>query len=182
MTAHFKLTCLAIPAFAMYSQVASAQQKVISITTKTEVKATPSEVYTLLKDLKRYPEWSPFVVDDPQQKHHITGINGEIASIFHWEGVGEKSRGFQVLSDLKTDKYIRYDCTIEVPFKGNPVFEYHLIQKGSTVEVVQEFNLHLSRFSYFMTKLFGVKKKMIKTNALGLERFKALVEKESAIR
>jgi uncharacterized membrane protein len=179
MTVQLNLKWLLIPVMVMYSQAAFSQKKVISITTSIEVAATRPEVYTLLKNLQRYPEWSPFVVEDPKQKNSVSGINGEIASVFHWEGVAEKSKGYQVLSDLKADEYIRYDCTIEVPFKGKPVFEYRLSKKGDKVEVIQEFNLHLSGFSYFMTKLFGVKKKMAETNKLGLDRFKTLVEKES---
>lgn len=171
----FKLLLMPLMVFANFS--AFSQKKTISITTEIELKATKSEVYDLLKNLDRYPEWSPFVVADPNQKNYVTGINGEIGSTFHWEGVDEKSKGFQTLSSLSNGEYIKYNCTIEIPFKGNPVFEYHLTQKDGEIGLRQDFNLHLSRFSYFMTKLFGVKKKMIVTNSLGLERLKELVEK-----
>jgi hypothetical protein len=175
----FKSKLLLIPVLVFFSHSAFSQKKVISITTKIEIKATQPEVFALLKNLERYPDWSPFLVTDPKQKHHVTGSNGESGSTFFWEGVNEKSKGFQTLSSLTNNEYLKFDCTIEKPFKGNPVFEYRFSRSGDNVEVVQEFNLHLTSFSYFMTKLFGVKKKMIATNQLGLERLKHLVEKES---
>ena len=173
----FKLLIIPIMVFANFS--AFTQEKSISITTEIEINATKSEVYNLLKNLERYPEWSPFLVTDPNQKNSVTGNNGEVGSTFHWEGVDEKSKGFQTLSSLKRNDYIKFDCTMEIPFKGHPVFEYDIIEKDGAIVVAQHFNLHLSRFSYFMTKLFGVKKKMVETNKLGLERLKELIEKEN---
>jgi Polyketide cyclase / dehydrase and lipid transport len=182
MTSNLKFKWLIIPVAVLFCQTALSQKKVISITSKIEIKATQSEVFALLKNLERYPEWSPFLVTDPKQKHHLTGITGELGSSFYWEGVTEKSKGFQTLTALSNNDHIKYACTIEKPFKGNPIFDYRFSQKEGTIEVVQEFNLGLSGFSYFMTKLFGVKKKMIATNKLGLERLKSLVEKESTIK
>lgn len=165
--------------FLLSAVMVSAQKKVIHITSKIQVGATQPEVYTLLADLSKYPEWSPFLVKDPKQKNHVTGPVGQVGSTFHWEGVAEKSRGHQTLAELKDNNYLKYDCTIEKPFKGNPVFEYRLNKVGDSIEVVQDFNLHLTGFNHFMTKLFGVKKKMTAVNQLGLERFKAYIEKQS---
>jgi Polyketide cyclase / dehydrase and lipid transport len=180
MTKKLKSKWLILPLLVFVSQAAFSQKKVISITSQIGIKAPQSEVFALIKNLERYPEWSPFVVTDPNQKHHLTGTNGENGSTFYWEGVAEKSKGFQVLSANTNNEYLKFDCTIEKPFKGNPVFEYHFNQKDGYIEVVQDFNLHLNGFSYFMTKLFGVKEKMIASNKLGLERLKKLAEKELA--
>jgi hypothetical protein len=175
-----KFILLLIPCLVILSLAAFSQKKVISITSQVAINATQSEIFDLLKNLERYPEWSPFVVTDPKQKHYVEGKNGEIGSTFHWEGVSEKSKGYQVLSTFKGNEYLKYDCTIIKPFKGNPVFEYHFNQKDGEIEVVQDFNLHLNGFAYFMTKLFGVKNKMIASNQLGLNRLKSLLEKEIA--
>jgi hypothetical protein len=179
MTTNLNFKWLIIPLMALVGLPAFSQKKVISITTEIEIKGTQAEIFSLLTNLERYPEWSPFIVTDPNQKHHLTGTNGEVGSTYHWQGVAEKSKGFQQLTALTKNEYIKYNCTIEKPFKGNPVFEYRFIQKKNTIEVIQDFNLHLNGFSYFMTKLFGVKNKMIATNKLGLERLKGLVEKEN---
>ncbi len=181
MTKKVKLKWLIIPAVVWASQAAFGQKKVISIQSSIEIKAQQNEIFVLLKNLERYPEWSPFLVSDPQQKHTVTGINGEIGATFYWLGVSENSKGYQTLSQTNVNDYIKFDCTIEKPFKGNPVFEYKFIQKNNGILVTQDFNLRLSGFSYFMTKLFGVKKKMTAINQLGLERLKKLSEKETSL-
>jgi hypothetical protein len=175
----FQLSILTLVVLMIMNQSAIAQKKVIAITSKVKIAAKPTEVFDVIRQLKRFPEWSPFLVTDPHQKYEITGTNGEIGSKYSWVGVDEKSKGNQTLAAMDGNKYVRMECLIEKPFEGKPVFEYFITENQNGVEVVQEFKLHLSGFSYFMTKLFGVKKKMIKTNQLGLDRLKGLVEKEA---
>lgn len=171
------LLCIAF--LMTFSFSINAQKKVISITTVEYINASKKDVFNMIKQLERYPEWSPFLITDPKQKHNVTGENGEIGSTFHWEGVTEKSKGHQTLDSLNTNKYLRMSCEIEKPFKGSPVFEYKIVETENGVKLIQDFNLRLSRFSNFMTKLFGVKKKMIASNKLGLKRLKELIEKET---
>jgi Polyketide cyclase / dehydrase and lipid transport len=152
------------------------RKKVFSITSSVAVNANTSEVFNVLKDLNRFTQWSPFLVADPRQKNHVTGQSGEIGSTFHWEGVAEKSKGYQVLAAMEQRQYLRFECTMEAPFKSNPVFEYRLQEKDGQVVVVQDFSVNLNGFSSLMMSLFGVKKEMATTNHLGLERLKKLVE------
>lgn len=160
------------------SSILFAQKKHIHIQTKTIISASPSQVYEVIKSLEQFPEWSPFLVADPDQKNYVKGIDGEIASSFHWEGVAEKSQGYQTLAKLRENEYLRFECVISKPFKSTPVFEYQLEGNEQGVLVIQDFELKLSAFDHFMTKLFGVKKKMEETNQMGLERLKAYVEGE----
>jgi len=158
-----------------------AQKKAILIESRETIQAKPEVVYAILKSLETYPQWSPFLLSDPEQKHYITGVDGALQSTFHWEGVSEKSLGTQTLTACTEDRYLRFDCDIQKPFKGQPVFEYQLIPTEQGTEIIQKFELRLSGFAYFMTQLFGVKKEMIATNKLGLERLKALVEEQQSI-
>ena len=153
-------------------------EKTMAIHTVIQVKATQEQAYTLLKSLRRFPEWSPFLVTDPKQKHYATGVDGEPGSTFHWEGVEERSKGFQTLVQAEGGNYLRFACTMEKPFAGHPVFEYRLVPKEGGVEVWQDFTIRLSPFSYFLTKILGVRKKMSATNKLGLERMKAVLESQ----
>lgn len=163
----------------LFSSSMVLAEKTISIRSTIHAKATPTEAFDLLKSLKRYPEWSPFLVTDPNQKSHVTGVDGELGSAFHWEGVHEKSAGIQTLAQAEEDSYIKFACTMKKPFAGKPVFEYRLKKSDGGVEIQQDFNLRLSTFNYLMTKIFRVRGKMTATNQLGMERLKAVLEKES---
>jgi len=161
------------------SFIASAQ-KTIAITSSTLIDASQEEVLQVLKSYEKFPEWSPFLVSDLEQKYHVTGQDGEVGSTFHWEGMAEKSKGSQTLTTIQKD-YIKMNCTITQPFESNPVFEYHLNNTANGVEVVQEFQVEVGGFSHFMMKLFGVKKQMTETNELGMQRLKDFVESQNTI-
>ncbi|MFK7923174.1 MAG: SRPBCC family protein [Bacteroidia bacterium] len=175
-TALLSITSLSV-LFVLLSLTAKAQKRTISITSKVVVQASVEEAYEVLRQFERFPEWSPFLVVDPDQKHHVKGENGAIGSSFHWEGVGEKSQGFQTLSVLEENQYLRMDCNISVPFKSESVFEYRLRRTPDGVEIVQEFSLQPSAFSYLMMRIFKVEAQMKETNQLGLDRLKNLLEK-----
>ncbi len=162
------------------SYSAEAQKKEVSISTYELINASSEEVFEVLRELERFTEWSPFLVEDPNQKNYVSGENGEIGSTFHWEGVEENSKGQQTLAALKEGEYVRMECDLEKPFKGQPIFEYYIQEDENGVELRQEFNLNVSGFSYFMIRLLGVKKKMAETNQVGLARLKSLVEKENS--
>ncbi|MEL7340516.1 MAG: SRPBCC family protein [Bacteroidota bacterium] len=157
-----------------------AQKKQIRITSKVLIAAELSEVYDVLRQFERFPDWSPFIVADPEQKHRVEGQNGALGSAFHWEGVGEKSVGYQTLTQLRENEYLRMDCNISVPFESEPVFEYRLRRTPEGVEVTQEFSMEPSGFSRVMMKIFGVEKEIRATNELGLERLKQLLEQPKA--
>ena len=161
------------------SSVKLSAQKTVHITTTTIIDAPIETVYDLIKDYERFPEWSPFLVADPEQKNHVTGENGEIGSTFHWEGVGEKSLGFQTLSELAENKYAKMDCNVQKPFKANSTFEYFITETTNGVEVTQEFKTEMGGFAYFMAKLFGMEKQISATNELGLDRMKTVLEEKS---
>ncbi|MEM6800957.1 MAG: SRPBCC family protein [Bacteroidota bacterium] len=173
-----KSTCIIIISSLFLLTSLQAQKKRIHIQTKTLISASPTQVYEVLKSLEQFPKWSPFLVADPNQKNYVKGRDGEIGSSFHWEGVAEKSQGYQTLAKLKENEYLRFECSIAKPFQSKPVFEYHLRQTEQGLLLRQDFELKLSGFDYFMIKLFGVKKKMSETNQLGLDRLKQYVEGE----
>ena len=140
---------LAICFFAI-SFTLSAQKKVLKVVSKQNIDAAQVEAYDLLRNFERFPEWSPFVVEDPEQKNHVTGEAGEVGSAFHWEGVAEESQGTQTLVAVEGKEYLKMQCNITKPFEDQPIFEYQINETEHGVEVVQNFELECSRFSYFM--------------------------------
>lgn len=170
----FKMIIVALLATITFN--VNAQKKSIEIETIKIIDAPKPEVYKALKSLELFPKWSPFLVTDPNQKYEITGIDGEIGSKYSWEGVDEKTEGYQSLTQMKPNDYIKMSCEMYKPFKGKPIFEYELVEEDGKTKVIQNFSLKISGFNKFMVKMFGIKKKMIATNDLGMVRFKDLME------
>ena len=160
---------------------ASAQNSSIEVISKENIGVSQTEAYEVLRNFERFPEWSPYLVTDPEQKNHVTGEVGEVGSSFHWEGVVEKSEGKQTLAVLKDNKYLRMECDITKPFKDQPTFEYQINETANGIEIIQTFELKCSGFSRFMMRLFGVEKQIAATNELGLTRLKSLLENETQL-
>jgi len=163
------------------SFILAAQKKLLQVVTTQHIEVSKTEAFDFLRNFERFPEWSPYIVTDPEQKNHTTGEIGAVGSVFHWEGVGEKSQGTQTLTAAKSNEYLKMECDITKPFKGQPTFEYQIKETENGVAIVQNFELKCSGFSLFMMKLFGVKKDIAKVNELGLSRLKTLLEKETQL-
>jgi len=153
-------------------------QKAIRIVNHVWINGKQEAVFSKLRSLEQFTDWSPFLVSDPEQKNWVEGKDGQIGSSFHWEGAAEKSQGFQKLVALKGHDYVRMECEIAKPYKSQPVFEYDLQSKEGKVKVIQTFTLQASGFNRFMMSLFGVKRKMSALNQLGLDRLKTSIEAE----
>ncbi|MEO1022178.1 MAG: SRPBCC family protein [Bacteroidota bacterium] len=148
----------------------------ISITSSTVINASQGEVYQVLSSFDRFPEWSPFLVTDPNQKNWTTGEDGETGSRFYWVGVDEEGEGFQELTEVSGNSSLVMNCTITKPFKSNPTFAYSITAKDTGIEVVQTFEMPSSVLEKMMLGAFGVTSEIEQTNQLGMDRLKTLLE------
>lgn len=150
--------------------------KRISVRNTAFIKATKQHVYDQLRYMRNFPTWSPFRVQDPEQKFSVTGKDGDVGATFSWEGVKEKSKGSQRVAKLKANEEVLIECAITVPFKSNPTFAYTLIEKGGGVEVVQQFDTEMPVPSNIFGLLLGLKEKISATNQQGLGLLKKVSE------
>ncbi len=155
-----------------------AQKNTLKVTSVEYINATKHEVMDVLKNYEEFPNWSPFLVSDPNQNYKIDGEKGQIGSTFSWEGVDEKSEGVQTISKIEKNDYILMDCEVSKPFKTHSTFEYTLEEKNGQIIVTQHFQSKMKGFSYFMAKLFGAKKEITEINKLGLSRLKQYIEQK----
>ena len=161
--------------------VLGATKSTMQIVSRTSIAASKSQVYQLLANYQRFPEWSPFLVADPQQKHWVTGQIGEVGSKFHWVGVSEESEGYQEIKSLVVDKSLEMACTITKPFESKPTFSYDLSANGQNTLVTQTFQMPCSLIEKWMLQIFGVQTEIATTNTLGLSLLKKAVEKTASL-
>jgi len=112
----------------------NAQKNTLKTTTTTKINASKSEVMNVIKSYELFPEWSPFLESDPNQKYELGGTDGAIGSTFSWEGVDEKSKGTQAKqptfrqtklpNNLKRNEK---DDIINNSNRTNPFFSYRIL-------------------------------------------------------
>ena len=150
--------------------------KRISVSNTTFINASKQHVFDQLRYMKNFPKWSPFLVQDPEQKYTVSGQDGEVGATFSWEGVKEKSKGLQRVAKLKSIDEVVIECNITVPFQSNPTFSYSLVEKDGGVEVVQHFDAEMPAPSNIFGLLLNLKEKISATNKQGLELLRQACE------
>ncbi len=169
----------ALLAFIGWGFYKANELKNIQIIKTVTIKGTNQEVFEMVKYLKNFPKWSPFLAQDPNQKYYIKGTDGAVGAQYHWDGNKGKDIGYQEIVKIDELNYIRMRCDIQKPFVAQPTFEYYFKESTGGVEVKQDFQLQSGTVDAFFMWLFGAKSEMEKTNQEGLDLLKKSIENKN---
>jgi uncharacterized protein YndB with AHSA1/START domain len=167
------LLLLAALAFAL---VRASAYKNIRIQKTVTIRGSREKVFDQVRFLKNFPNWSPFLAQDPAQKYEVTGNDGLPGARFHWNGNGGKDLGFQEIVKVEPYSAVSMRCDIQKPFVAHPTFEYSFTPTPEGVVVTQTFELRSGLIDAFFMMLFGAKAQMEKTNEQGMGLLKKAVE------
>jgi uncharacterized protein YndB with AHSA1/START domain len=168
---------IALVAFVGYGIFKASDLQNIEIVKTTTINGSAEKVFDMVKNLKNFPKWSPFLVQDPSQKFEYKGAaDGTVGSQFHWVGNGGEDVGYQEITKIEEMKFIGKKCDIQKPFVAHPTFEYNFTPTANGVIVKETFKLESAMSDAFFLWLFGVKAGMESTNQQGLDLLKKAVE------
>lgn len=148
----------------------------IQIVKTISIKGSKQEVFNMVKYLKNFPKWSPFLAQDPTQKYEVKGTDGIVGAQYHWDGNKGKDIGFQEIVKIEEQKFVGMKCDIQKPFVAKPTFDYYFTETANGIEVKQDFKLESGLVDAFFMWLFGAKSEMEKMNQQGLDLFKKAIE------
>lgn len=148
----------------------------IRIVKGVTVKGSKEDVFNMVRYLKNFPTWSPFLAQDPTQKYEVKGTDGTVGAQYHWEGNKGKDIGYQEIVKVDTFSFVGLKCDIQKPFVAQPTFDYSFKETPNGIEVKQDFKLQSNLMGAFFMWLFGVKSAMENTNQQGLDLLKKAVE------
>jgi hypothetical protein len=168
---------VALVVFLAYGFYQASKLTEIQIVKEVTIKADKKEVFDMVKYLKNFPKWSPFLAQDPTQKYEVKGDDGQVGAQYHWDGNGGKDLGYQEIVAIDELKYIGMSCDIQKPFVAKPTFDYSFSQSADGIKVVQDFKLKSGMGDAFFMWLFRAKKGMEATNEQGMQLLKATLEK-----
>jgi hypothetical protein len=69
----FALAVLVLAAGGIAAYAAATQPDSFRVTRSLEMSAPPEKIYSILSDLRRSPEWSPYEKKDPDMKRSFSG-------------------------------------------------------------------------------------------------------------
>lgn len=176
MTTIIVIVVAALGAFIGFGLYKASGLQSIQIIKTVTIKGTNQEVFEMVKYLKNFPKWSPFLAEDPAQKYEVKGTDGTVGARYHWDGNGGKDLGFQEIMKIEESKFIAMQCDIQKPFVAKPTFEYYFTETANGIEVKQDFKVESALPDAFFMWLFGAKAGMEKMNQTGLDLMKIAVE------
>ncbi|KGK29342.1 hypothetical protein EL45_15585 [Cellulophaga sp. E6(2014)] len=172
----YSIIGIGIAAFFAFGFYNAQQLQLIRITKTVTLNSSTEAAFKMVKLLKNFPKWSPFLAKDPTQNYYVTGIDGQIGAQYHWEGNNGKDLGFQEIISITENESITMQCDIQKPFVAKPTFNYSFKTTHEGVLVTQNFELQSGLIDSFFLWLFGIKSKMEKTNEQGLQLLKKSLE------
>ncbi len=170
---------LAIIAFIGFGMFKANALTNLHITKSVTIKSTKEEVFDMVRYLKNFPKWSPFLAEDPTQKYVVKGTDGAVGAQYHWDGNKGKDLGYQEIVKVDTFNYVGMKCDIQKPFVAKPTFEYSFKETSDGIEVIQDFKLQSGIMDAFFMWLFGAKSGMEKMNQQGLNLLKKATESKN---
>lgn len=170
------ILAIALVAFITFGLYKANGLKNIQIIKTVTIKGSNQEVFDMVKYLKNFPKWSPFLAEDPGQKYEVKGQDGAVGAQYHWDGNQGKDLGFQEIVKIQEGKFIGMKCDIQKPFVAKPTFDYYFTETANGIEVKQDFKVESALPDAFFMWLFGAKAGMEKMNQTGLDLLKKAVE------
>jgi hypothetical protein len=164
-------------AFISFGLYKASSLKNIQIVKSVTINGSKEEVFNMVRYLKNFPKWSPFLAEDPTQKYEVKGEDGIVGAQYHWDGNNGKDLGFQEIVKIDTFSFVGMKCDIQKPFVAKPTFDYYFTETANGIEVKQDFKVESELVPAFFMWLFGAKAEMEKTNQKGLELLKKAIEK-----
>jgi hypothetical protein len=173
----FAIIGAALAAFIGFGMYKANGLKSIQIVESVTIKGSKEEVFEMVKFLKNFPQWSPFLAEDPSQKYEVKGTDGAGGAQYHWVGNKGKDVGYQEIVKIDDYKFVGMQCDIQKPFVAKPTFDYSFTETADGIVVKQDFKLESGLVDAFFMWAFGAKAQMEKTNQQGLALLKKAVEK-----
>jgi len=92
--------------------------KTYDVSRSIEIKKSKSDVFKVLRSLKRQDEWSPWAKKDPNMKKEFKGTDGEVGAISYWLGNKDVGEGEQEITKIIEGERIEGQLRFMKPFKS----------------------------------------------------------------
>jgi effector-binding domain-containing protein len=140
------------------------------------INAPPSVVFNNVADFTKWAEWSAWKEMDSSSKETYFGTKGEAGSGYSW--VGQKTgEGKITATVIKPNDEILFDLEFIKPFTGKANGGFKFSAENGGTKVVWSYHSHMDMPMNVMSAM--MKGEMAKSLDRGLEKLKALSEKEA---
>lgn len=140
------------------------------------IDASAATIAPHLADLHRWVEWSPWEGQDPELQRTYAGTPGTVGSTYTWKGNRKAGAGDMTVTRI-TPAEIDVDLNFTAPFKSSSQVEFHLVETGTSTNVVWSMTNPQNLMARVMRVVLNMEKMIGGDFDKGLARLKVAVEK-----
>lgn len=117
----------------------------ISVSKSISIKALPNQVFDVISNFKKWPDWSPWLILEPG----VSLSFSDDAQYYHWEGKRVGS-GEMKITHKEQDHMVDYDLTFLKPWKSEAKVSFVLSREGDETYVTWTMSSTLPFFMFWM--------------------------------
>lgn len=156
--------------------IAATKSDDFSVRRATTIQAPPADVYAVMSNMHRFPEWSPWQHLDPHMTTTFSGPESGNGAGYSWTGNDDVGEGSMTISRTQPGSLIGVHLVFLKPWQATNEVEWRIAPEGagSRVEWVMtgKQNFMMKAFTVFMDMDAVVGRDF----AAGLANLKRLVE------
>lgn len=142
-----------------------------------DIKAPPEKIFSIIVDLRRSVEWSPYEKKDPDMKRTYSGAAIGKGAIYEWDGDKNVGAGRIEIADVSPPNKVTLKLDMVRPFMASNIVEYTMQPNGEASRVTWAMHGPNPYLAKVMQLFFDVDKMVGKDFEEGLASLRAVAEK-----
>lgn len=167
--------------FVVLAVVIAMQPKDFTISRSIVVNAPAEAAFSVVNDLHRWDDWSPWSKRDPQMSKEFSGSPAGVGATYAWKGNKEVGEGHQTITLSKPNELVEIALHFDKPFQGDNVVDFSFAPEGQGTKVTWTMHGPSNFISKFFVMTGMMDKMMGKDFDEGLAGLKALAEKPAPV-
>ena len=143
----------------------------------TTIAATPENIFPLISDFRRWPEWSPWEKKDPRMKKTLSGEPTGKGAVYAWRGDKNVGIGRMEIVGEAPPSRLAIALDFEKPFEAHNVVDFTLTPGAGATRVTWAMHGPANFVSKLMQVFMSFDRMIGKDFESGLASLKALAER-----
>lgn len=143
----------ALLALALAAVPAAAQPMEMTLA-KTDIGASPEQVFALIEDFRNWSRWSPHEKADPAVQHAFGGAKKGQGAIYRWDGAAV-GQGEARITRSDPHKALSVDLDLQKPVAGRLTLQFTFEGTGAVTKMTVATKGDAAAVKYAMDRFFS---------------------------
>ena len=156
---------------------AATKPDVFRVQRALDISAPPEKIFSILSDLRRSTEWSPYEKKDPDMKRAYSGAPAGKGAIYEWDGDKNVGAGRIEIADVAPPNKVTLKLDMVRPFMVSNIVDYRMEPSGAATRVTWDMHGPMPYMAKVMSTFVDMDKMVGKDFEEGLASLKTVAEK-----